>query len=353
MTNPKSSSVTINGHGGMKNRKNISNYSSFWSNDSSKEKEEEEARKSQYMNMVNGYYDGVTELYEYGWGQCFHFSRYYKGEPFAQGLARHEHYLAAKIGITRNMRVLDVGSGVGGPAREICHFTGANIVGVNNNLFQIDRARKYAAKVGLADKVTFEQADFTQMSSKFGENAFDAVFSIEATCHAPVAESVYGEVFKVLKPGCIFGFYEWCLTDKYNDDDSFHRRIRREIELGDALPELRTIERAAEALRAVGFEIIESDDLATRDDLVPWYYPIRGKMSDAQTLWDYFTMFRLTTLGKGITSTVVKAMELVGLAHPGTAELDRSLNIAAKALVQGGETGIFTPMNLFICRKPL
>ncbi|MBW0503274.1 hypothetical protein O181_042989 [Austropuccinia psidii MF-1] len=224
--------------------------------------------------MVNGYYNGVTKLYEYGWGQgspawvvirpgilsLWHsnlvsFLRSIAdksnlglaGKPFAQGLARNEHYLAAKIGIK-------------------C----ANIVGINNNLFQIDRARKYVAKVGLADKVTFEQADFTQMSSKFGENTFDAVFSIEATCRAPVAKSVYGEVFKVLKPGCIFGFYEWCLTDKYNDDDSFHRRIRREIELGDARPELRTIERAAEALRAVGFEIIESDDLATPDDLVPW-----------------------------------------------------------------------------------
>lgn len=29
-----------------------------------------------------GYYDGATELYEYGWGTSFHFSRFYKGEGF-------------------------------------------------------------------------------------------------------------------------------------------------------------------------------------------------------------------------------------------------------------------------------
>ena len=33
-----------------------------------------------------GYYDGATELYEYGWAQSFHFSRFYKGEAFLQSV---------------------------------------------------------------------------------------------------------------------------------------------------------------------------------------------------------------------------------------------------------------------------
>ena len=33
-----------------------------------------------------GYYDGATELYEYGWAQSFHFSRFYKGEGFLQSV---------------------------------------------------------------------------------------------------------------------------------------------------------------------------------------------------------------------------------------------------------------------------
>ena len=49
---------------------------------------------------------------------------------FYQGIARHEHYLALKMGLKENMTVLDVGCGVGGPGREMIHFTGANVVGL-------------------------------------------------------------------------------------------------------------------------------------------------------------------------------------------------------------------------------
>jgi sterol 24-C-methyltransferase len=121
-----------------------------------------------------GYYDGATELYEYGWSQSFHFSRFYKGEAFLASLARHEHYLASKMVLKPGMRILDVGCGVGGPAREIARFTDTRIVGVNNNDFQIGRARKYSKQAGLEDSVTFVKGDFMKLSQQFGENSFDA-----------------------------------------------------------------------------------------------------------------------------------------------------------------------------------
>ena len=121
-----------------------------------------------------GYYDGATELYEYGWAQSFHFSRFYKGEAFLASLARHEHYLASQMILRPGMRVLDVGCGVGGPAREIAQFTDAQIVGLNNNDFQIGRARRYAKKAGLENQVTFVKGDFMKLSEQFGENSFDA-----------------------------------------------------------------------------------------------------------------------------------------------------------------------------------
>ena len=80
------------------------------------------------------------------------------------------------------MRVLDVGCGVGGPAREIARFTDARIIGLNNNDFQIGRARKYTKKAGLENTVTFVKGDFMKLSEQFGENSFDAggfFFSLE------------------------------------------------------------------------------------------------------------------------------------------------------------------------------
>lgn len=80
------------------------------------------------------------------------------------------------------MRVLDVGCGIGGPAREIARFSDANIVGVNNNDFQIGRARKYTKNAGLENQVQFTKGDFMKLSEKFGENSFDA-----GTCSCPSA----------------------------------------------------------------------------------------------------------------------------------------------------------------------
>jgi sterol 24-C-methyltransferase len=64
------------------------------------------------------------------------------------------------MGLKEGMRTLDVGCGVGGPAREMVKFTGANVVGLNNNDYQIERATRYAEKEGLSDKLSFTKGDF-------------------------------------------------------------------------------------------------------------------------------------------------------------------------------------------------
>jgi sterol 24-C-methyltransferase len=106
------------------------------------------------------YYNLATDLYEYGWGQSFHFCRFAYGESFHRAIARHEHYLAHMMGLKEGMRTLDVGCGVGGPAREIVKFTGANVIGLNNNDYQIERATQYAQKEGLSHKLKFTKGDF-------------------------------------------------------------------------------------------------------------------------------------------------------------------------------------------------
>ena len=99
-------------------------------------------------------------MYENGWGQSFHFCRFAYGEPFRQAIARHEHYLAHMMGLRDNMRVLDVGCGIGGPAREIVKFSNVNVIGLNNNDYQIQRATQYAEKEGLSHKLKYTKGDF-------------------------------------------------------------------------------------------------------------------------------------------------------------------------------------------------
>ena len=85
-----------------------------------------------------------------------------------------------------------------------------NVVGLNNNDFQIGRARRYTKQAGLENQVSFVKGDFMKLSEQFGENSFDAVYAIEATVHAPTFEGVYGEIMKVLKPGGVVSSCTFC-----------------------------------------------------------------------------------------------------------------------------------------------
>jgi len=325
----------------------------YWQKDSANDNEvHRDGRLGDYAELVNGYYDGATELYEYGWSESFHFCRFYKGEAFLQGLARHEHYLGHMMQLKPGMRVLDVGCGVGGPAREISTFADVNIVGVNNNDFQIQRATKKTAKAGLSDKVSFVKADFMTLSEQFGENSFDAIYAIEATCHAPTFEGIYGEILKCLKPGGIFGVYEWCMTDAWDGSIPSHKAIQHGIELGDGIAEMRTIAAARKALKTVGFELLHEEDLADRPDPIKWYFPLEGNIFKAQTTWDMFTVFRMSRVGRFITQNALWGIEKFGLVPKGTYDVGESLIKAQAALVAGGQTKLFTPMMLWVCRKP-
>lgn len=224
-----------------------------------------------------------------------------------------------------------------------------------------------------------------KLDEQFGENSFDAVYAIEATCHAPNFEGIYGQIKKVLKPGGIvssfssvifqyllavfllqdihpalslfpcsfqFGVYEWCMTDAWDPTNPEHKRIAHGIEVGDGIPEMRSIQAARNALKTVGFEIEHEEDLADRGDKIPWYYPIAGSLKDCQTVWDYFTVARMTKIGRATTQTAVKVLETLRLVPQGTHSVGASLVTAADALVDGGRRKLFTPMMLFVCRKP-
>ncbi len=122
---------------------------------------------------MNSYYDLATDFYEYGWGTSFHFAQRSERETLAQSIARHEHFLALKLGLKPKQHALDVGCGVGGPAREIARFSGASVTGLNNNAYQVSRATILTHREHLPpSQVNFVKGDF--MNQPFKDNIFDA-----------------------------------------------------------------------------------------------------------------------------------------------------------------------------------
>ena len=134
-------------------------------------------RSSAYAELVNSYYNLATDFYEWGWGQSFHFAEKLAGESFGSSIARHEYYLAMRLGLKPSDRVLDCGCGIGGPLRNIGRFSGASIVGATINLCQVNRGNALCKQAQL-DKCKLVQADFHKLP--FDDASFDHCYSIEA-----------------------------------------------------------------------------------------------------------------------------------------------------------------------------
>ena len=142
------------------------------------------------------------------------------------------------------------------------------------------------------------------------------------------------------------------MTDKWDAKNAEHKRIAHGIEVGDGIPEMRTIAQARSALKTVGFQIKEEQDLADVGDRVPWYYPLAGDLRQCQTTWDMFTCWRMTRFGSFTTQSAVRGLEFFKLAPKGTFDIGESLKVAAEALVAGAKAGVFTPMMHFVATKP-
>ena len=303
-----------------------------------------ESGKSGYKEFNNLYYDVATAFYEYGWGSSFHFAPRVPGESFEESLMRHEHYLAHMLALRPGMIVADLGCGIGGSMLEIARFSGAKIIGVNSNAYQLERARSLAEKAALTQSVEFLHCDFLHVDAP--DDSFDAVYSIEATCCAPDKPSVYGEALRLLKPGACFGAYEYCLTHRFDADDPLHLKLKADIELGGGLLDIDDQPTVDDALRSVGFEVLETRDLAIQaGPSVPWYEPLVGTGFS-------LAAFRRSRSGRSVTHNSLRALEVLRLAPQGAARVAETLNLCAAAMAEAGRLGIFTPMYFIHARKP-
>ncbi|KAL7309884.1 Delta(24)-sterol C-methyltransferase [Mucor circinelloides] len=304
-----------------------------------------EKRRHEAQNMTNSFYDLVTDFYEYGWGQSFHFAKLYKGDSFEENINRHEAYLALKLGLKKGMKVLDTGCGVGGPLREVVKASnGAHVTGINNNAYQLQRCEAYSIKYGLSDYTSFIKGDFTNMPIE--NETYDSVFSVEATVHAPRLEQVYSEIYRVLKPGGRFACYEWCTTDMYDENDISMKKIVHAIELGNSISKLYTTKQCIQALEAVGFKILEQGDMGVVDSSTnPWYNTLKAPDGGLRG-------FLRSSVGRTYTNTLMTFLNKFSLVPSGVLETSQLLNAAADNLVAGGEMGIFTPMFFFLVEKP-
>jgi hypothetical protein len=105
-----------------------------------------------------------------------------------------------------------------------------------------------------------------------------------------------------------------------------------------------------------GFELLEEEDMAFRSSPAPWYY---GPAGDIWWAWkmpgwpDFWKVFKMWEPFRGTAHLVYRLMILLGRAPEEVSTLMDTMWYCTKGAAIGGNMGIFTPMYLFVCRKPL
>lgn len=105
--------------------------------------------------------------------------------------------LATLAGITADMSVLDVGSGIGGPARFLAATRGCRVTGVDLSESFVDAARYLTQRTGQSGQVSFQAASALELP--FGDGRFDAALLQHVAMNIADRARLYREIRRVLR----------------------------------------------------------------------------------------------------------------------------------------------------------
>ncbi|KAK3687185.1 S-adenosyl-L-methionine-dependent methyltransferase [Podospora appendiculata] len=302
-------------------------------------------RQRKAAQVAEDYYDLVSPMYENGWGQRFHYTPLTPGLSISDSMTAYEKEFARITGLKKGMRVLDMGCGVGGPARSFAQLVGVEVVGITNSKWHVERGQALTKEAGLEGQVTFVQGDYMDAS-------FDAAYAFEALCYCPDPTVVYKEAYRVLKPGGLFAFADWTMTDKFDVTQKEHLKIRNWIEYGNGVTRMPLVQEMRDGLKKTGFEVFHEEDMSHRSAPGPWYYGPAGNVRWAHDWKDFWKVFQMSPLFLFVVRFSYRILVLVGLCPKLALNVMDTMWYCCRSVAIGGKMGIFSPIYMFAGRKP-
>lgn len=162
--------------------------------------------------------------------------------------------LAEKAGIGAATHVLDVCSGVGGPARYLAHRLGCRVTGLDITRSRHEAAVRLTELVGLGHLVDFRLGNALDMP--FPDASFDVVIGQEAFAHVPNKPRLIAECARVVRPGGTIAF-----TDILRRGPLSAAEFER-LRSGMTFQSLETLDGYARLLATCGCTVIVQDDLS-------------------------------------------------------------------------------------------
>lgn len=127
-------------------------------------------------------------------------------DEFHIGGAQATGDLTDQLSIAPAMHLLDVGCGIGGPARFLARRFGCRVTGIDLTPEFVAVAESLTRRVGLADRVDFREG--SALALPFGDGSFDGATLLHVGMNIADKATLFGEVGRVLKPGGFFAVYD-------------------------------------------------------------------------------------------------------------------------------------------------
>jgi len=121
------------------------------------------------------------------------------------------------LGLDSSVSVLDIGSGIGGPARYLSMKSGCRTVGVELQSDRNEAASDLTERVGLSDKVQYVTGDFVERFHAQDpqlRTQFDHAVSLLVILHVPNRPALLQALHDSLKPGGTFLIEDFALVGK-------------------------------------------------------------------------------------------------------------------------------------------
>ena len=118
--------------------------------------------------------------------------------------------LLAQMDLDAGARLLDLGSGLGGPARFIASTVGCHVTGIDLTEEFVATATALSAMTGLSERTSFVQG--SALDLPFEADSFDAATLIHVGMNLPDKPALFVGAARVLRPGGVFAVYDLMRT---------------------------------------------------------------------------------------------------------------------------------------------
>jgi MPBQ/MSBQ methyltransferase len=178
--------------------------------------------------------------------------------------------LAELVDVSQDMLVLDVGCGIGGPARALASTFGCKVTGVDLTEGFCAAAEMLTKRTQLADKVIIQQADACNLP--FDDASFDLVWMQHVSMNIPDKARLYGESRRVLSGSGRLAVYE-ILAGSMSD---LHFPVP--WARAASISHLATPDELKKTLEQVGFREINWEDVT--EDSATWFRTVLNRIAE-------------------------------------------------------------------------